>query len=867
MSIVPFNCAIGDANSVTLPVTGTVPVAPPDDSVDTNHVIIAGNGTVSSFGQGPAGIPITKDVWLHPSSGNITLVHSSTLQLLGLANHITANPTYGQYYWDGISIWRELSYQDATTSAGGGGPQGPAGPQGPGGAPGPPGDTGPPGSTGLTGPPGPQGVAGPPGQTGPQGSTGAAGPGYQATAGDYRNIAIGSTTFSIGIGYAYSAGVRARANPVQNIDYWMEGLVTNYNPSTGILTINVDSIVGAGQYTNWNVNLIGEIGQTGDTGATGIGGPPGPQGNPGPQGDVGPVGPQGNQGPIGPASTVPGPQGPQGNTGPQGPQGNQGVPGPPGGLGEAPVDNNIYGRKNATWSLFSSTAVVIISDTAPPAPTGGELWFDSVGSQMYVWFNDGTSAQWVPVINQQGLPDAPADGMSYIRNNNTWINSVAPSSTPPIMDGAVAVGTSATYARADHIHPSDTSRLPLAGGTLTGPLSGTTVSLSGALNGSTAAFSGAVTTATPTAGDSTTKAATTAFVTPAITAAIKSLTTRNKLLNGAMIIDQRNVGVAGTGTNNYVTDCWKYQASQAGKLTWQQVVGPATAGFANALKFTSSSAYTLVAADYFILWQGLEGANFSESMWGTTNALSATLSFWAFGSKAGTYGGAIQNWAEARSYPFSFTLTASTWTYITIPIPGDKSGTWVLSGPGGAAYVMFGLGVGTTYSHAAGAWAAGNYYSASGAVSVVGTNGATFQISGIQFEFNPVATPFERLLFSESLMHCQRRYEKSYDMLTALGTITGNGQIFDYMVLPGVSGAISRGSTGFFKVNKRTAPAVTVWSAHTGAPGYIWDYGQSADLPVNMLSVGETSFGWYIGQTVATNTTNLYFQWAADADF
>jgi hypothetical protein len=57
----------------------------------------------------------------------------------------------------------------------------------------------------------------------------------------------------------------------------------------------------------------------------------------------------------------------------------------------------------------------------------------------------------------------------------------AASTTPPLMDGTVAVGVGTTFARADHVHPSDTSRLALTGGTLTGPLNGTTAAFSGAI--------------------------------------------------------------------------------------------------------------------------------------------------------------------------------------------------------------------------------------------------------------------------------------------------------------------------------------------------------------------------------------------------
>jgi hypothetical protein len=43
------------------------------------------------------------------------------------------------------------------------------------------------------------------------------------------------------------------------------------------------------------------------------------------------------------------------------------------------------------WTTLSS-----ISDTAPASPQVGQLWFDSVGAKMYIWFNDGTSSQWLP---------------------------------------------------------------------------------------------------------------------------------------------------------------------------------------------------------------------------------------------------------------------------------------------------------------------------------------------------------------------------------------------------------------------------------------------------------------------------------------
>lgn len=55
-----------------------------------------------------------------------------------------------------------------------------------------------------------------------------------------------------------------------------------------------------------------------------------------------------------------------------------------------------------------------------------------------------------------------------------------PSSTTPAMDGTAAVGTATTYARADHVHPTDTSRqATLVSGTNIKTINGTSILGSG----------------------------------------------------------------------------------------------------------------------------------------------------------------------------------------------------------------------------------------------------------------------------------------------------------------------------------------------------------------------------------------------------
>jgi hypothetical protein len=232
----------------------------------------------------------------------------------------------------------------------------------------------------------------------------------------------------------------------------------------------------------------------------------------------------------------------------------------------------------------------------------------------------------------------------------------------------------------------------------------------------------------------------------------------NRIINGDMRIDARNNGAAGSAINVYTVDRWLFSASAAGHLTWGRGAS-VLAGFPYQLNAASTSAYAVVAADYFVLQQSIEADAVSDFAWGTVNAQPVTLSFWAQSSLTGTFGGSIQNYANNRSYPFSFSLpVASTWTKIIIPIPGDTGGTWVMSGNGGALTLSFSLGMGATRSGPANVWASTNYLSVPGAVSVVGTNGANLGVTGVKLEIGSVATPYNRQSLAKSLADCQRYY-------------------------------------------------------------------------------------------------------------
>jgi hypothetical protein len=210
-------------------------------------------------------------------------------------------------------------------------------------------------------------------------------------------------------------------------------------------------------------------------------------------GPAGPEGPEGPQGPMGPtgAAGAPGVPGANGSTGPAGPTGATGATGPAGSTGP-------QGSQGATGATGSTGATGPVGPSAVSTQAGN---LAVLGSDNLIFV--GTDTTRYAASNPAGYQTAAQVSASlgpYALTTNVPVAA----STPPVMSGTAAVGAGTTWARADHVHPSDTSRyaatnpsgyqtaaqvtaalgsyLPLAGGTLTGALNGTTVTTTGTIS-------------------------------------------------------------------------------------------------------------------------------------------------------------------------------------------------------------------------------------------------------------------------------------------------------------------------------------------------------------------------------------------------
>lgn len=280
---------------------------------------------------------------------------------------------------------------------------------------------------------------------------------------------------------------------------------------------------------------------------------------------------------------------------------------------------------------------------------------------------------------------------------------------------------------------------------------------------------------------------------------------RNRIINGAMVIDQRHAGASVTpasGAYTYITDRWYVAVNQSNKLTSRQS-STAPSGFSRSLQVVSSSAYSLVSTDIFCMSQKIEGFNCYDFAWGTANAKPVTVSFKVRSSLTGTFGGVVRNSLANMNYPFTYTISsADTFEDKTITIPGATTGTWSTDNSSGVE-LIFGLGMGSNYVATAGAWTSSFVLSATGSTSLVGTNGATWYITGVQLEEGSTATSFEHRLYGQELSLCQRYYE--------VVRFHGWSRSTDSLIL----------GSGTYAQQKRAAPTVIYSKVSGGGSGTV----------------------------------------------
>ena len=342
---------------------------------------------------------------------------------------------------------------------------------------------------------------------------------------------------------------------------------------------------------------------------------------------------------------------------------------------------------------------------------------------------------------------------------------------------------------------------------------------------------------------------------------------KNRLINGAMNVDQRLAGGLQSVviTDTFLLDRWLAHFSAFASLRYQQNQGSLTppAGFANYLGALVYGPGTPGASDYYGVEQRIEGNNTWDLGFGTANASSLGLSFWVQSSIAGLYGGSICNGsggAATRCYVFSYAISApNAWQKINLVIPGDLTGTWAGQVNTTSMILHFSLGAGTNFESSGGSWqtVTNQLSGVTGEVNLVKTNNATWDVTGVQLEAN-VTSPFEFRPFAVELALCQRYYETNYDY----GTAVQSYPITDYpenFLAPLANSIWQMSQFVPFTMTKRAAPTVTLISPATGVINMVRDLVSSADVAgvVNL----QGPHGFTVSASLNASHTQMSFGW------
>jgi len=259
---------------------------------------------------------------------------------------------------------------------------------------------------------------------------------------------------------------------------------------------------------------------------------------------------------------------------------------------------------------------------------------------------------------------------------------------------------------------------------------------------------------------------------------------KNLIINGEMMIAQR--GTSSTSSGYHTVDRFKYTYSGTDNAPTQSQsdvaagTTPYTLGFRKAYKITNANQSSGAGADDRIrLEVNLEAQDIANSGWNYKSSSSfITLSFWVKSSVAQNFYASIRT-PDGTSQNYSFetgSLTADTWTKVTKTIQGDSNLTFDNDAElGWNMEINMFTGTNTTSSgNTMNQWAAHDSSSEvpDNTSTWYTTDGATWEITGMQLEVSPVATDFEHQCHQYHLYRCYRYYvQRAFD--TLMGSVSG----------------------------------------------------------------------------------------------
>ena len=308
------------------------------------------------------------------------------------------------------------------------------------------------------------------------------------------------------------------------------------------------------------------------------------------------------------------------------------------------------------------------------------------------------------------------------------------------------------------------------------------------------------------------------------TANLTNRTNKNLVINGAMLVNQRNP--SSTGSGYFTLDRFSVEHNGLDEAPTQAQADvasgttPYTLGFRKALKITNGNQTGGAgASDYIQIMHRVEAQNMATSGWNYTSSSSfITLSFYVKSSVAQVFSGSLRS-HDGTSYSYKFdtpSISADTWTKVTKIIPGNSNLTFDNDNGAGLSIYLYPY-IGTTYTTANSdteTWVTGTSgnYANDMTSTWYTTNDATFELTGVQLEVGSVATDFEHLSYADELRRCQRYFYKTYIQGITPGTASQGADITAKRNEDYNSGRTDHEFNSYYSVPMRATPTLSFYS-------------------------------------------------------
>ena len=244
-----------------------------------------------------------------------------------------------------------------------------------------------------------------------------------------------------------------------------------------------------------------------------------------------------------------------------------------------------------------------------------------------------------------------------------------------------------------------------------------------------------------------------------------AITGTNMVMNGAMTISQRGAGPFTNASGGYQTvDRFQLSGTMGGSFTLEQVSdAPSGSGFDKSFKALAPTGFSSpTAAASAKIATSIEAQNLQHLMYGSSNAVTVTVSFWVKATVTGTYIFELYGDDSNRTISTAYTIsTSNTWEKKIITIDGDVSGT-INNDNGSGLTAQWWIGAGSNFTSGTLQTAWGSYTAANravGQVNGVASNNDAFYLTGVCLNVGDSAIDFPHdESYGETLAKCQRYY-------------------------------------------------------------------------------------------------------------